>query len=262
MSTTYPGSAVTTRSRFPEGNYYGEIAESKDDTNPDGTMGSFSFRLIKNTAANEDTKEPGGKICFVRIPTFVEVQDKRGKSVVYQTADVGPEEADDEDIPFGLRNAVGSFLQLAAQVGRGTVQPDGGIKLDDDLETFIEECRGKEFDEVEVEFIVEHRSYTAKRGPNKGNKVNITDVSFPLPEEGEGGEEPDDPDEPDKPEDKPGDDPDDSDEPEPEPEPTRRRTTKKAPEGSSLIQGAKAKERSKTTKATKGSGRKTFKRRK
>lgn len=255
MSTTYPGSAVTTRSRFPEGHYVGEVSESKDDQNQDGTMGAFSCRLINNSAI-EAAAEPGGKICFVRIPTFVEVKDKRGKSIIFQTSDIEPEDADNEEIPFMLRSAVAQFLQLAAQVGRGSVQEDGGIELDDNLETFIEECRSGEFDGVEIEFIVEHRSYVAKRGPNKGNKVNIVDVSFPLPEEGEGegegGEEP----EPDEPEDEAEAEPED-DEPAP-----RRRTAKKASKGRGLVQGAKA--RSKTAKKTakKGSGRSTFRRKK
>ncbi len=181
MGQKFPSSAMDRRSRFPEGHYAGTISESKDDTNEDGTLGNVIFRLINNVAVDAE-REPGGKICFIRVATFMEVKDKRGKVETLLTSDV--EDTDDEKIPFQLRLAVGTFMMLAVALGRA-VNEDGEVEFDDSLESFIDELRDGKFDGVEIEFIVAHRQYIAKRGANKGNVVKVEDVTFPEPEDEE-----------------------------------------------------------------------------
>ena len=240
MGQKFPSSAMDRRSRFPSGHYAGTISESKDDTNEDGTAGSVSFRLINNVAVDAD-KEPGGRICFIRVATFMEVKDKRGKVQTLLTSDV--EDTDDEKIPFQLRLAVGTFMMLAVALGRA-VNEAGEVEFDDSLESFIDELRDGKFDGVELEFIVAHRQYIAKRGPNKGNVVKVEDVTFPEMEEGEG-------------------------EPEPEPEKEKSKPRglkrgrdaaaklKKEPEGEGEVKDKNEEEEEKP----KGSGRSRFKRR-
>ena len=241
MGQKFPSSAMDRRSRFPEGHYAGTISESKDDTNEDGTAGSVSFRLIKNVAVDAE-KEPGGKICFIRIPTFMEIKNKRGKVETLLTSDISPDETDDDKIPFQLRLAVGTFMMLAVALGEASNE-EGSVEFEDSLEAFIDMLRDGKFDGVEIEFIVSHRQYTAKRGANKGNLVKVEDVAFPEPEEDDGGEgEPD---------------------PEPEPEPEKAK-----PRG--LARGARARTKAKKEEPEgepedekpQGSGRAKFKRRK
>ena len=217
MGQKFPSSAMDRRSRFPSGHYAGTISESKDDTNEDGTAGSVSFRLINNVAVDAD-KEPGGRICFIRVATFMEVKDKRGKVQTLLTSDV--EDTEDENIPFQLRLAVGTFMMLAVALGRA-VNEAGEVEFDDSLESFIDELRDGKFDGVELEFIVAHRQYIAKRGPNKGNVVKVEDVTFPEieEEEGEGG----------------GTEP----EPEPEPEPKDKPRLRKGAKASARAEAKK-----------------------
>ena len=201
MGQKYPSSAMDRRSRFPAGRYAGSISESKDDQNEDGTAGSVSFRLINNVAVDA-VKEPGARICFIRIAAFMTVKDKRGREQTLMTSDVGEDETDDENIPFQLRLAVGMFMMLAVALGEATDE-EGTVEFKDSLESFIDALRDGEFDGVEIEFIVTHRQYIAKRGANKGNVVKVEDVSFPAPEEEEGGGGETEPEPEPEPEDKP-----------------------------------------------------------
>ena len=237
MGQKFPSSAMDRRSRFPAGTYAGTISESKDDTNEDGTAGSVAFRIINNVAVDAE-KEPGGRICFIRIPTFMEVKDKRGKVQTLLTSDI--EDTDDEKIPFQLRLAVGTLMMLAVALGRATNE-GGEVEFEEDLESFIDELRDGEFDGVEIEFIVAHRQYTAKRGPNKGNVVKVEDVTFPEPEEGES-EEPE-------------------AEPEPEPKP-RRAKAKRARKPKAEAEAEPEDEAEPEEEKPKGSGRAKFRRRK
>lgn len=182
---TVPGSVVNRRSLFPEGTFSGTIKEIKDDKSPNGNIGSIAFQLVDNQLIEGD-KDPGKRPHFVRIPVWLEVKGKRGKTEVLLTSEI---DAEDDDVPFMLRQAVGQFAQLAACLGQAEALPDGGVEFTDDLETFIEAFRGdedgSEFEGEELEFVVEHRRYIPKSGPNEGRKMTAVNTDFVIPTEEE-----------------------------------------------------------------------------
>lgn len=182
---TVPGSVVNRRSLFPEGTFSGTIKEIKDDKSPNGNIGSIAFQLVDNELIEGD-KDPGKRPHFVRIPVWLEVKGKRGKTEVLLTSEI---DAEDDDVPFMLRQAVGQFAQLAACLGQAEVLPDGGVEFADDLEAFIEAFRGdddgSEFEGEELEFVVEHRRYISKSGPNDGKTMTAVNTDFVIPTEEE-----------------------------------------------------------------------------
>ncbi len=180
---TIPGSVLNRRSLFPEGHFSGTISAVKDDKNPAGTIGSIAFQLINNEQLEDGAKDPGKRPHFVRIPVWMEVKNKKGKTSTLMTSEIDPE---DDDIPFMLSQAVGQLGQLAVCLGQCEVAPDGSIDLD--LEEFIESFRAEDgeksdFDGEEVEFIVQHRRYKAKSGPNEGKTMTAVNTDFVVPED-------------------------------------------------------------------------------
>ena len=176
---TVPGSVVKGRSNFPEGHFLGTIAEVQgNQESQNGERGFTAFRLINNTAIDAE-KEPGGRIHFVNLLTWMTSTNARGKEETIVTSDADLEA---EDTPFAVRSAAATLSQLALALGQAEELDDGGVEFNDDLESFIEEFNSGRFEGEEIEFIIEHNTYVPKRGPNMGKKVTFVNTTFVAPE--------------------------------------------------------------------------------
>ncbi len=225
MSTkSVPGSVVRGRAPFMVGHFQGDIGKSEDTTSRDGKCEFIGFKL-ENITMIDAEKEPGQRPHFIKIMTSLEVEAKRGKTETLLASEV---DAEDEDIPYGIRASVTTLAQLALSLGRAELAADGvGVEFADDIETFIEELRNDTFEGETVEFIVSHRA-EKKDGKVVTGGRTFVDTQFPEPEDDDTGEDKGKAEEPEDPDD------DDPEEPEDDPPPAKRskRTTKSAAKGS------------------------------
>jgi hypothetical protein len=145
---------------FPEGTYYGTLAEVELRKNPDGTWAGLEVSFVNVEPVNDSPEDgrPFSDTITIRA---------RGESLVDQD--------DFTTLPkelFGLRLGAGQLAGLAEAFGAGEGSEEG-VALD--LEDFIEQLQDGTFRGKEAGFVTRQRTRTYKN--DAGEEVSIVETN-------------------------------------------------------------------------------------
>lgn len=151
MQATVPTSLVDNEYElFPEGTFVGELASATRRDNDEGDRVSLRVSLANTRGLGGDAPETGGRTFSDDIVTVWD-----GISVA-EVSDFS-----DDSLPYPLRLGAARLAGLAEACGAAQ-RGDNGVAVD--FAAFVEALQEGEFEDREVAFEVNHRSYENNDG--------------------------------------------------------------------------------------------------
>ena len=166
---------------FPAGTYVGKLTEAKqewyasDAKNKPDTKDSARLQLTFKEITPVEGPQVGARPLMQRLDIIRPAQ-VGGPAI--SIVDVAQSGQWDESIPFGIRQSAALFSQLALAFGAASV--DGTGNVDVELDEFITALSGGVFNNREVLFTVEQRTYASKTQKNPdgtGKSMTVSNVT-------------------------------------------------------------------------------------